>query len=89
MKAGTPGTVYNVASGIARPVRSLVDALIARARAPIRIEQDPTRLRANDIPYLAGNAQRLRAATGWQPEVAFDKMIDDLLQYWRDAKRQG
>ena len=89
MKAGTPGTVYNVASGIARPVRSLVDALIARARAPIRIEQDPTRLRANDIPYLAGNAQRLRAATGWQPEVPFDKMIDDLLQYWRDAKRQG
>ena len=39
------GTVYNVASGIARPVRAIVEALVARALVPVRIEQDPSRFR--------------------------------------------
>jgi hypothetical protein len=37
MNHGAPGTVYNVASGIPRPVRTIVEALVARARVPIRI----------------------------------------------------
>ena len=85
MKTGAPGTVYNVASGIARPVRAVVDALVARARLPIRLEQDPSRFRPNDIPVLSGNAARLQAATGWHPQIPFDQMIDDLLDYWRKA----
>jgi len=83
MKTGTPGTVYNVATGVARPVRSIVDALVSRARVAIQIEQDPARFRPNDIPVLAGNPSRLRQATGWDPEVSFEKMVDDLLEYWR------
>jgi GDP-4-dehydro-6-deoxy-D-mannose reductase len=85
MKNGTPGTVYNVASGVARPVRTIVDALVARARLAIRIEPDPSRFRPNDIPVLVGNASRLREATGWQPEVPFERMIDDLLDFWRKS----
>ena len=83
MTAGTPGTVYNVASGIARPVRAVLAALIARARVPIRVETDTERLRANDIQILVGDATRLRRATGWQPEIPFEQTLDDLLDYWR------
>jgi GDP-4-dehydro-6-deoxy-D-mannose reductase len=81
--AGTPGTVYNVASGVGRPVREVLDALVSRARVPIRIETDTERLRANDIPVLIGDSSRLRDATGWQPAIPFDRMLDDLLAYWR------
>ena len=83
MNDGRPGTIYNVASGVGRPVQTLVDAVVARARVPISIERDPARLRANDIPILVGNPQRLRTQTGWRPQVSFDRMIDDLLDYWR------
>ena len=83
MKSGAPGTVYNVASGVARPVRSVVDALVSRARVPVRIEQDPSRFRPSDVPVLVGNSQRLRQTTGWSPQVSFEKMVDDLLDYWR------
>ena len=83
MTAGTPGTAYNVASGVGRPVRVLLDALLARARVPIRVETDPERLRASDIPILVGDSARLRQATGWQPQISFDQMMDDLLAYWR------
>ena len=81
--AGTPGTVYNVASGVGRPVRAVLDALVSRARVPIRIETDSARMRANDIPILIGDASRLRDATGWEPKISFDQMLDDLLAYWR------
>lgn len=83
MKTGTPGTIYNVASGVARPVRSIVEALVSRARVPVRIEQDPSRIRPTDVPVLAGNPRRLQQATGWSPQVSFEQMVDDLLKYWR------
>lgn len=85
MKSGTPGTIYNVASGVARPVRTIVDALVARARVPIQVEQDPSRFRPNDFPVQVGNASRLKEAAGWQPEVSFERMIDDLLEFWRKS----
>jgi GDP-4-dehydro-6-deoxy-D-mannose reductase len=79
------GTVYNVASGIGRPVRAIVEALISRSRVPIRIEQDPARMRAIDFPVLIGNPRKLQEATGWTREIDFDLMITDLLEYWRQV----
>ena len=84
MDRGTPGTVYNVASGVARPTRAVLDTLLARARVPVRVEVDPARLRPNDIPVLAGDPTRLREATGWTPHIPFEQMLKDLLDYWRE-----
>ena len=85
MQMGTPGVVYNVASGIGHAVGDILNALISRSRAPLRTEVDPGRQRPNDVSVLVGDPARLRAATGWQPEISFDHMIDDLLEYWRGA----
>ena len=84
MQKGTSGVVYNVASGVARSIRSVLEALVSRARVPVRIEVDPTRMRPNDVPVIVGDCSRLAAATGWQPAVTFNQMLDDLLGYWRD-----
>ena len=83
MESGDPGAVYNVASGEARSIRSLLQALVARARVPVHIETDPARLRREDTPVLVGDASRLQQATGWRPSIHFDQMLDDLLEYWR------
>jgi GDP-4-dehydro-6-deoxy-D-mannose reductase len=83
MEHGTPRTVYNVASGIARPIRAVLDGLIIRCGRPVRVDIDPSLLRPNDVPVFVGSAARLHAATGWAPEVSFDRMLDDLLAYWR------
>lgn len=83
MEKGASGAAYNVASGVGRPVRALVDGLAARSRVPVRIEIDQTRMRPNDVPVLVGDPTRLKAATGWSPDVSFEHMLDDLLDYWR------
>ena len=36
MERGVPGTIYNVASGVARLMRAVLDALVARSRVPWR-----------------------------------------------------
>lgn len=84
MAAGVSNSVYNVASGTARSIRSLLDSLVARAKVPVRVESDPARMRPSDVRFLAGNFSRLERATGWRPQISFDRMLDDLLNYWRE-----
>ena len=83
MTAGRAGGVYNVSSGVARPIREVLDGLLARARTDVRVETDPERVRPNDIALLVGDSTRLRTATGWAPAISFGQMLDDLLEYWR------
>ena len=82
---GTSSTVYNVSSGTARVMRSVVDALVARARAEVRVEPDPALMRPSDTPVLLGDSTKLRQATGWRPEIPFEQTLDDLLTYWRSV----
>jgi len=83
MARGRSGVPYNVCSGVARAIRDVLDGLRARARVPVRVEIDPSRLRPNDTPVLVGDPARLQADTGWRPEISFDQMLDDLMEYWR------
>jgi GDP-4-dehydro-6-deoxy-D-mannose reductase len=83
IERGVPGTAYNVASGVGRSIRSVLDALVQRARVPVTIALDTERLRPNDTPVIVGDATRLRAATGWTPLIPFEQTMDDLLGYWR------
>lgn len=87
MQHGTPGTAYNVATGVARPMRAILDALVQRSRVAVEIVLDPARLRPHDIPVVVGDPARLRAATGWAPLIGFDRMLDDILEYWRTVVR--
>jgi GDP-4-dehydro-6-deoxy-D-mannose reductase len=85
LKKGTPSQVYNVSSGVARTMRSVLDALAARSRVDVLIETDPSLMRPSDTPLMLGDSTKLRRETGWHPEVPFDQTLDDLLNYWRSV----
>ena len=82
---GASPTVYNVSSGIARVMRSVLDALVARARVKVDVQPDPALMRPSDTPVLLGDSTKLRHATGWRPEIPFEQTLDDLLNYWRSV----
>lgn len=84
MERGATGRVYNVCSGVGRSIQSVLDALVARSKKPVRIELDRDKLRPSDTPALVGDPSRLMSEAGWKPEVGFEQMLDDLLTYWRD-----
>lgn len=81
---GASGGVYNVCSGEAPSVRTLVDRLVARARVTVQVVVDPGRLRPVDVPVLIGSHERLTRDTLWQPEIPLDRTLDDLLNWWRE-----
>ena len=32
---------------------------------------------------LRGDATKLRALTGWKPEVTFEQMLDEMIAHWQ------
>jgi len=83
MERGLSGAIYNVASGIGRPIGDLLHALVARSRVKVTVETDAALLRPNDTAALVGDCARLQRDTGWSPRIPFEQMLDDLLNYWR------
>ena len=67
MEHGILGNVYHVASGMPRSIQSVLDRLLALSPVSITVQQNPHRMRPSDNPVLVGNAEKIKAATGWAP----------------------
>jgi len=85
---GEPGEVYNLASGHPWVVRDLLDVLLSYVDVEIRVEKDPARYRPVDVPIVYGCADKFRQRTGWQPKIAFEQTLQDVLDYWRQQVAQ-
>jgi GDP-4-dehydro-6-deoxy-D-mannose reductase len=85
LDSGTPAATYNVASGRAVPLAEVVETLVGLARAPVAVRQNPARIRRVDLPVLAGDPGKLRAATGWEPELNLERTLADALEAARAA----
>jgi GDP-4-dehydro-6-deoxy-D-mannose reductase len=83
MKKGRPGETYNVSSGRAPSLESILKMLIGFSRRKIAYTVDPARVRKVDIPFLAGNNRKIREATGWAPAIPLKQTLSDMVDYWR------
>jgi GDP-4-dehydro-6-deoxy-D-mannose reductase len=87
---GAAGEVYNLCSGMAHSVQEILDFFIANARVRgIQVQADPARFRPADVPNLYGSAAKAQAVTGWSPQISFQQMLGDVLDYWRERTRQA
>jgi GDP-4-dehydro-6-deoxy-D-mannose reductase len=84
MGRGTPGRPYNVCSGRAWRIQDVLDLLLDRCRVRVTLELDPARLRPSDTPVMLGSFSRLRHDTGWQPSIALETTIGDILDSARE-----
>jgi GDP-4-dehydro-6-deoxy-D-mannose reductase len=83
LEKGIPGEVYNIASGKGVKIKELLERLLQLANIDVRIIPDPSRMRPSDVELLVGSSEKFHSATGWKPEIPFDKTLKDLLDYWR------
>jgi len=83
VEAGERGGAYNVCRGEAFRIGDLLEALVRQARVPLRTEVDPERWRPSDLPLLRGDRARVQARTGWEPMIAIDTLLADILDDWR------
>ena len=80
---GYAGEVYNVGSGVTYSAQEILDKLCAMASCPIRVEQDPAKMRPSDTPVICCDHSKLKEHTGWEPRVQMEQMLDDVMQEWR------
>jgi GDP-4-dehydro-6-deoxy-D-mannose reductase len=75
---GEAGEVYNVCSGSAVTIRDVLRELIAIAHVPVEVREDPARVRSSDIPLSVGSSAKLRARTGWAPQIPLPRSLRDV-----------
>ena len=82
---GEPGTAYNLASGLGMEMREALRRLLEISGVTAEVEEGAFPARPHDIPYLSGDAGRLRAL-GWEPRRSVDDALSDL---WAEAVGAG
>ena len=82
LEKGEPGEVYNICSGKAVSIKSILDIILSFSSKKITVETDPDRMRPSDIPVTRGDYSKFAAKTGWKPEVPLEKTLKDIFDYW-------
>ena len=80
---GRPGQAYNVASGQAVSIQSILDTLLQLSSVDISIVPDPDRMRPADQPISFGAIDKIRREIGWQPQISLEQSLQEILDYWR------
>ena len=83
VELGQAGQLYNLGSGRAVAVQTILDLLLADSPAQITVQIDPERMRPVQIPEIVCDASRFRACTGWEPQIPLEKTLHDALAEWR------
>jgi len=89
-----PGELYVIGSENPEHIhtfREVLNLLIEMSdldKNKIKIETEPRFVRPTNVPRLIGDTRKFRNLTGWEPKISFKKMLEDILEYWRDFVRK-
>ncbi len=83
---GAPGEAYNICGDRTVRIGELVDLFADLAGVRLTPVPDPALMRPSDEPVIFGSTARLRAATGWRPQVALRDTLRAVLDYEMAAR---
>ena len=89
LEVGEAGAVYNLCSGVSRPIQSALDELLSLSELDVQVQIDPDRMRPSDVAEIRGSHDSFTAKTGWKPEKTFEQLLAELLDYWRAQVLHG
>lgn len=81
-----PDGVFNLGSGVPRPIQSLLDTLIRVSGVSVKVEQDPARMRGPEVPELFTSFAKAESAVGWKPSISFERSLEDIYRHWHDVE---
>jgi GDP-4-dehydro-6-deoxy-D-mannose reductase len=79
LERGTPGEIYNVATGRGLSLEEVFFRVAERVGHHAIPELDPALARGVDIPHLVGDPEKLHATTGWSPHYTLDQTLQLML----------
>lgn len=82
---GERSEIYNVCSGGAVTIGDVLGELIRIAGVAVEVREDPQRLRSAETRLSVGSSEKLRARTGWSPQIPLSRSLRDVYDAARDA----
>jgi GDP-mannose 4,6-dehydratase len=86
-----PGEYYNIGGSYSCTVGEMLEYLISIStlNKTLKTETEECRLRPLDADLQVPDTTKFRKHTGWEPEIPFEKTMQDLLDYWRIRVNKG
>ncbi len=85
----TRGGLFNLGSGRASSIQTILDTLIEVSGVGVEIVQDPERMRGPEVPELYGACSRIEQECGWTPQIPLRQSLKDVYQYWSELVACG
>jgi len=79
-------STFNIASGSVVRIGSILDRLRELSIVATSVEQDPERMRPNEVARTAIDATELARAVGWAPRHTLDDMLPRILDKHRSQR---
>ena len=83
IQKGKKGETYNIGSGHAIAIQEILDNILEFSKTKIKSEVDSSKIRPVDVPIIEADTTKIRACTGWNPEISLDTTLLETLEYWR------
>lgn len=85
------GEYYNIGGTFSCTVGDMLKHLISISthKDLIKIETEESRLRPLDADLQVPDTTKFKKHTGWEPQISFEKTMQDLLDYWRKRVSSG
>lgn len=73
-----------VATGETRSVRDMCEYVFNKLELNYEdyVIQNQKFLRPEELPYLKGDATKIRTQLGWSPEYTFEMLMDEMIEHW-------
>lgn len=78
------GKVFNLASGKAVQIKTILDMLVRLSGQSVDIVVSPTKTRQMEVPVAVGSALAAKAALDWQPTIDLEATVSAVLDSWRE-----
>ena len=72
------------ATGITHSVRDMCNYVFKKLNLDYKnyVVQDKRFMRAEELPYLRGDATKLRETFNWEPDYTFEMLMDEMIEHW-------
>ncbi len=84
------GEYYNIGGSYTCKVGDTLDMLLSMStmKDQIKVEVEAQRLRPIDADLQVPDCTKFKEHTGWEPQISFEKIMRDLLDYWRERVKK-
>lgn len=78
------GEAYNICSGEGHKIQEVLNKLKEESIETIVHQTDSKLSRPSDVELLVGDCSKFKEVIDWKREINFEKMLSDILNYWRE-----